>query len=327
MAPERLGDYDTRADPRQTVKRKSEKARSVKFEVRKASWGGGLRRAGLLAADLKVRPTAAQRTAFVRFSICAFPPTCDSHFSLLPSCDFRFPFYYFPLTDPSPSRADARRAFILGAGLLLVDVVFILLDVLLHKGVLHDQRFAITRERGFGEWLQYAKMLGLVVMLLSVCRTNTAASVWAGLFAYLLVDDAFEVHERVGAAIAPLMALPQVGSVRPGQLAELLVFGVVGVAFVMALAVVLRRGHPNARGLSMTLAIPFALLAFFGSAMDLAHSMLRGHGFYYTGGLVEDGGEMVSMSVLAAVTFWATWRWELSCQRQIVKRRTKIARS
>jgi hypothetical protein len=210
---------------------------------------------------------------------------------------------------PTRSSARTRRdALRLATLLLLIDVVLISADVLRHNGMLRDPRFAITMERGFGEWFQYAKTLGIVLLLLSTARTNAAAGIWAGLFAYLFIDDAFEVHENLGLAIAPALSLPQVGSVRPGQLGELMVFSAVGALFVVALLLVLRRSESHGRWLSIALAVPFALLAFFGAAMDLGHSMLRGHGFYYVGGLIEDGGEMVSMSVLAAVTYWATRR-------------------
>ena len=202
----------------------------------------------------------------------------------------------------------ARRAVRTALVLLAVDAVLIVADLLRHHGLLHDVRFAVTTDRGFGEWFQYTKTGTIFLLLLSARRRIAGASAWAALFAYLLVDDALMLHERVGVMLAAALALPQIQAIRPEQAGELLFYTATGAAFAGWLVPAVWRGDPGSRALSATLALPVALLVFFGAAMDVAHSLLRGHPYRYAVGLIEDGGEMIAMSVVVACVYWAARR-------------------
>ena len=201
-----------------------------------------------------------------------------------------------------------RRAVWIAVILLVIDALFISADVLRHVEMLHDPRFAVTTERGFGEWFQYAKAATIVLLLLTAPSARAGARAWASLFAYLLLDDAFEIHETLGLKLAARVSLPAIGSIRPGQVGELVLYVAIGLIFAVALGLALRHGDRRSWALCGALALPFALLVFFGAVMDVVHSLLRGHSYRYAAGVIEDGGEMVAMSLLAAMAYWASRR-------------------
>lgn len=203
---------------------------------------------------------------------------------------------------PSP-RARAIAAAII---LLSLDVLLILADLLRHAGLLRDVRFAVTAERSYGEWFEYVKAIIVALLLFGAARRTRAALVWGGLFVYLALDDAFAVHEALGVIVARGLSLPAVKSIEPRQLGELVIYGVVGLAFTIALVSVLRRSDGASRLLTAALALPFALLVFFGAGMDVIHSLLSDRTSRDIVGLIEDGGEMIAMSLLVAITWWAT---------------------
>lgn len=205
-----------------------------------------------------------------------------------------------------PARARPARAIAIAIILLSFDLLLISGDLMRRAGVLQDARFAVTTERGYGEWFQYIKAAAVALMLLRSRRRSPAALAWAGLFIYLLLDDAFALHEAFGLFAASKFAWPAIGPARPEQIAELLIHAGVGLAFIGSLAAILRRGDVASRSLSVALSAPFALLVFFGAAVDILHSYARDTPYRYAAGVIEDGGEMVAMSLLVAVTYWAT---------------------
>jgi hypothetical protein len=130
--------------------------------------------------------------------------------------------------------------------------------------------------------------------------------VWAGLFGYLLLDDAFALHEAFGRSAASLVSLPTVGSVRPEHMGELLFYVAMGLVFAGVLAAALRNGDTAGRSLSVALALPFAVLVFFGVVVDVLHSLVRDRSYRYAAGIIEDGGEMLAMSALVTIVYWVT---------------------
>lgn len=204
---------------------------------------------------------------------------------------------------PSSTRARVVAIVII---LLSIDLLLIAADLLRHGGLLHDVRFAVTTERGYGEWFQYFQTAIVVALLvLAGARRKTAAAfAWAGLFAYLLLDDAFALHESVGVFAASVLPLPSIGSIQPEQAGELLFYAAVGLLFVGALAV-FQRGDPASRALTVALAPAFAVLVFFGAVVDMIHSLIRDRAHRYAAGVIEDGGELLAMSLLVAIAYIA----------------------
>ena len=120
----------------------------------------------------------------------------------------------------------------------------------------------------------------------------------------LLIDDALALHESIGSLVTSVLPLPSIRSMQPEQAGELLFFAVVGVLFVAALAG-LHRADPAARGFTMGLAPAFAFLVFFGAGVDMVHSLVADRDLRYAVGVIEDGGEMLAMSLLVALAYLA----------------------
>lgn len=198
-----------------------------------------------------------------------------------------------------------RRAdgFLLLSGLLLADGALVGVHTL-HKlsPLFADAAFGLDTEWGFAELFQYAKFAALVLMLGAVwARTReTIYGTWMLLFAYMLGDDALQVHERIGALIAGDWQFRPAVGLRPQDFGELAVSAVFGLALASLIALMYGRSGRLARTDTRTLVRLIAALGFFGVGMDMAHEIVDGSIRYLGGfvGIIEDGGEMVVASVL-----------------------------
>jgi hypothetical protein len=205
-------------------------------------------------------------------------------------------------------------------GLLLlwaIDAVMIGLAILYDTGVLADPRFSLTRERGFSEMVQYAKYgAGAVLLFRAAARGYGAAGLaWGLLFIMLLCEDAFEIHEQLGARVAAHFHLPPIAAMQPGQLGEIVIAAVEGAAFFVVIgATLLVRRSPEDEGgrsasrasrrVSLMLLGGLVALAGFGVVVDAIHSIApRGTVIRSILSYAEDGGEMIAASLLV----WTTW--------------------
>jgi hypothetical protein len=184
--------------------------------------------------------------------------------------------------------------------LLAADALFILLHLAhINTPVFSDPRFSLEVERGFGEVFQYLKeyWAALLLLLSGVRQRAPLLVVWSALFGYLLIDDAFEVHERLGAMIAQRFQLPDT-MVRGRDVGEVLVAAAVGGLGLVAIAVAHFRSGRRARRASGRLLGLVALLAGVGVGVDFLHQMV-GRGAWATVlGALEDGGELLVMTAI-----------------------------
>ncbi len=173
------------------------------------------------------------------------------------------------------------------------------LDVLLDKRVLQDVRFSIATEGGFAERLQHFKAGIISVLLFAVAarRRSAPALIWALIFLFVLADDAGQLHERVGSRLGNTLALPELGSFRADHLGELVYFAVTGMVTVTVILIALRIGDNEDWTLSRMLVLWLALLAVVGVALDAIHSALRRTALNRPLALIEDGGEMIILTI------------------------------
>jgi hypothetical protein len=134
-------------------------------------------------------------------------------------------------------------------------------------------------------------------------HTDSQALCWAGLFGYLFVDDAFQIHERLGSALAAAGVHPPVPGLEAEFAAELAVSAAVGVIFLATMAFAWSVGSHSGRRLTLRLLVALAGLATFGIGIDALHSMIDHDPWRYRLGIVEDGGELLSMTVLLWLVF------------------------
>jgi len=194
----------------------------------------------------------------------------------------------------------ARKLLVL---LLLTDVVFIVLHILLGGEQMSNVLFSIKTDFGYAEVYQYIKEYWIVLMLffLALKAKEVVYFFWSALFMYFLLDDSLSIHERVGRRLVTrldIQSMPYLQAQEFGELAVLVLFGsliflFIGCAYLFS--------SPRMKKISTNLLILSLFVAFFGVAVELLHSASSwGDGIW---GLIEDGGEMLIMSIIVCYVF------------------------
>ncbi len=167
--------------------------------------------------------------------------------------------------------------------------------------------FSLESDRGLAEQYQYIKQLWIVICLgLAFLQTRSKAFAgWMVLFAFLLVDDAAQIHESVGFWLGAQLNLPAIAGLRPDDFGELTFAALVGGLTVAMAALSFKRGGEHSRQLSRDLLCLIAVLAFFGVAVDTLHviAYFRMPELSQLLALFEDGGEMIVISALTCYAF------------------------
>jgi hypothetical protein len=92
-------------------------------------------------------------------------------------------------------------------------------------------------------------------------------------------------------------------NLRSRDLGELVAFALFGLPPLGLILVGYFTGGPGSQQLQRTLGIFLACLIFFGAGVDLLHQMASESRFNRWVGTLEDGGEMVVVSLLVAFLF------------------------
>lgn len=203
---------------------------------------------------------------------------------------------------------DGNAAVLAGMlGLLLSDLAFIALHVVARTAEMTDRMYRLDHDGSYAEWFQYAKETAIVLGLAALASRIRAPlyGAWATLFAYLLLDDHLSLHERGGLLLAQALDLPAAIGLRPQDFGELGVSLAAGTLLLAAVLVAHRRAARLDRQVSSRLVVLLAVLVFFGVGVDMLHIMfeqLPMKGLT----VIEDGGEMVAMSLIATFVAWRT---------------------
>lgn len=193
------------------------------------------------------------------------------------------------------------------AMLVAVDLIFILAHALhVWSPWMKGGQYSIESENGLAALYQYIKQVWLAACLaLAFVQTRGRAFLgWTVLFAYLLVDDVLQLHERGGELLAAKFGFPLMFGLRPQDLGEIAVAAIIGCFAVALVTVAYRRGGSGARQLSADLMCLLAALAVFGVFFDTLHTMayFEAPALAQAFALIEDGGEML---VISATTVYA----------------------
>jgi len=193
-----------------------------------------------------------------------------------------------------------RAAFGVLLVLLVADAVFLYLHRLWLQQILSD-RFSLANEASAGELYQNGKELALAAIgiALAMTRSDRLYTCWAVLFIYLFLDDTFEIHERMGDVIGHRLADGPVFGLYPEHFGELVFAGLIGTLFLTALAAAWLTGTRAARRFSLLLVGAVAALAAFGVVADTLQVLVdRRSPWHYRLGIVDDGGELVMITVM-----------------------------
>lgn len=200
------------------------------------------------------------------------------------------------------ARAGSRPSLVLPV-VLVADLLLIAASVEAQRRGWSDGRhrqWLLHAERGWPEQFGHAKEAASAALLLLLWRRTRSGvfAAWAAVFACALVDDRLRVHERAGGWVARRLSLPEgVAGLRGQDLGELTVWGLAGVIPLIAVAVLHRRSPGQVRAASRGMAVVVGGYVFFGVVVDQLHAMTMGGPLDRPLGILEDGGELVMLSV------------------------------
>jgi hypothetical protein len=211
--------------------------------------------------------------------------------------------------------ADLRRYWLLWV-LLALDAALMVLHVAYHLSwrggqwsAFHHEFLSLDRDHGLAELCQYAKTAVAAGLLahFSVRFGQPVYGVCSAVLAFVLLDDSLELHEQSGRYLAAALDLPaHIGPLRSVDLMEPALWFVAGAILLVLLILAARRSSPHHVGVCVLLLPPFVALAVCGGLGDILHAgghrIVAGSALALT--LLEDGGELLSISVICALVVW-----------------------
>jgi hypothetical protein len=207
---------------------------------------------------------------------------------------------------------NSRRSTVLLAILLIVDVILIsfhFLHRLAIRGIIQSALFSNTifsmsEEAKLPDIYFYLKQFAIILLLLYVSRKKARVyAAWSLIFSYLLFDDIFMIHERLGFIFQDIA--PPIGNIHPAEIAQSGYLVLLAVfLFGISLLIIWRtKGEP--RLVSIYLTGFLAAAAFFGVFVDIVQGIVMDmFGISGIVKIVEDGGEMMIFSFIV----WYVYR-------------------
>lgn len=196
---------------------------------------------------------------------------------------------------------------------LIADAVFLLFHV---RSVATGRYpgWLLQADHGRPELFAYL-MLGWTVIVLMLLARRWRASLllgWAALVAFILLDDFLRLHERVGWWAWHRLSPDCQQRIHEQSLEIIVLAGFAAVLGIFIFAAH-RRAEGQTRLLSTKLLIWVIAIGFFAFGVDLFSTRTSGLA-YHVFTVLEDGGELVAISFLAA-TVIGTWLAEPAEQR------------
>lgn len=187
---------------------------------------------------------------------------------------------------------------------LLTDLAILAIHIAAHlfeTGTPHDY-WSVAADRSFGESFQYIKELWLVFSfaMLIRFRTDWIYGSLSLLFCYMFLDDLFFIHERVGESIALRLNFQPMFNLRAVDFGELIVNAIAGSLFAILVGGSYWFGNRGFRHVCGRVLILLSAVVFCGIVLDVLHVIIATPFPHLNGvfDLLEDGGEMIFMSVL-----------------------------
>jgi hypothetical protein len=160
----------------------------------------------------------------------------------------------------------------------------------------------IEHDWSYAEIFGYVKSLSILLLFISTPQAwkRPIYLVFVLVFTFVFVDDALQVHERLGLRLEEALALRRFDvlmRIGPGQL---LVWAIIGLPLLaVAVAAVVRSPEEDRRN-GILLMGALAVLALFAVGIDMVHVLLR-RAFRGANELfivIEDGGEQIILSLI-----------------------------
>lgn len=166
--------------------------------------------------------------------------------------------------------------------------------------------FSIATDGGYPELYQYVKYFWVIILTIYLSRVARVPSytAWTLLFTYFLCDDTLSIHERGGAFIGKSLNFVPPLNLRLQDFGELTVTVIAGVVLLPILLWSYWCGTSSFKKNAQDMLLLVLALVFFGVFVDMAHQLIRlGWEVDFLMGVIEDGGEMVAMSLIVWYVF------------------------
>lgn len=198
--------------------------------------------------------------------------------------------------------------------LVTIDLLFIILYIFYkiddnilgnHSTFLLSHNFSISRDGSYSEIFQYVKEGAITIMLFELFtrKREVIYLAWGTTFSYLLLDDSLQLHERLGLLIGRTLEFSPMIGLRTRDFGELTVSAIAGIFLLSFIAFGYYLSQSTQRKISQHLLFLLLALAFFGIIIDMVHAMVRLDMLWKILAVVEDGGEMVIMSIVVWYVF------------------------
>lgn len=195
--------------------------------------------------------------------------------------------------------------------LISADILFMFVHVL-HSidslTLFSSYYFSIGEDRALAETFVYVQEFWLIVsfFLLAFKKNRFVYIVWGIFFIYILLDDSLSIHESIAIFFAENIQFPEIAGINGISFGELIVVGLLGIIFFPLFGFAYYRGGTISRLHMKYFIYLLGMLVFFGVGVDLVHMILHNimpgpvEGLV---GLIEDGGEMLVISLMAWAAF------------------------
>ncbi|MGC1514359.1 MAG: hypothetical protein WA810_02185 [Maribacter sp.] len=193
--------------------------------------------------------------------------------------------------------------------LLLLDVCFIAIHILVfflyYIGQIDDYRnynfLDVTNDGSLAEFFQYLKYFFVLIMLVHLVYSKKRYPYisWFLLFAFFLLDDSLSLHETFGEVLVDAFNFQPMFGLRDLDFGELTFILSVGLILLSGLIIALIKGDSVFRKRTIDLLLLLLFFTYFGVGFDMLHVFLgENPRVAFIIGIIEDGGEMVTMSVM-----------------------------
>ena len=160
----------------------------------------------------------------------------------------------------------------------------------------------IGLDKSYPELFQYLKFswFAYLSLVLAVRRNEKAFLPMAIVFLILFAFDAFRLHESYGNDVASLLTIEPVLGLRLQDYGELIVMLGLAVTSIMVWLSSYFLCRVDQRYIVVFSGKMLLLFGIFGAAVDMLHEMMSrvGKTAYFFVGTIEDGGEMLVLSML-----------------------------
>lgn len=191
--------------------------------------------------------------------------------------------------------------------LLSTDYLFMILHVMNRITPFNTPLlFRVDIDGSYSEFYQYIKFFWLIILfaylLLSTQYKGYVS--WLLIFVYFLLDDALQIHERLGLVVGQSIDLNLPFALRVRDVGELVVFGLFGMLLMIILGWAYFRGPQIFRKVSNDLLILLGAFVSFAVIFDLLLAAVDlGQTTNAIIALLEDGGEMLVTSLFLWYVF------------------------